>query len=294
MSSVAAREGSLAGSYAASSRLAGRVVLRRGGAHQGARARLRHLPRLPALLQPVQCLPHAVRCRRCIPHGRARWRRQEGLLGGRGSLLPVRHVLHDEVPVRSAASLERRLPASDAARESGARQERRHLSCAIACSPRPMPSAISPGIPVVVDVVNAVNRSTARPRAAREGRWACIARRRSAVSLAHRAQAPRRGQARRKAASRTPRSRRAARSRCSSRATATATSPSSMKTWSPCSSTTASRCKLVEQERCCGMPRLELGDLESVAKLQGIQHPAVASVRSRPATTSSRRSPRAC
>ena len=32
---------------------------------QGARARLRHLPRLPPLLQPVQLLPDAVRCGRC-------------------------------------------------------------------------------------------------------------------------------------------------------------------------------------------------------------------------------------
>ena len=33
---------------------------------------------------------------------------------------------------------------------------------------------------------------------------------------------------------------------------------------------------LVAQERCCGMPRLELGDLESGRGLQGREHPAAA------------------
>src|SRR2546425_228785 len=46
-----------------------------------------------------------------------RRRCKAGLLEGRRPVLPVRHVLHDEVPVRAAASLERRLPAPDAARE---------------------------------------------------------------------------------------------------------------------------------------------------------------------------------
>ena len=65
----------------------------------------------------------ATRSRRCStpstrsPTRRGRRRRQEGLLGRRRSLLPLRHVLHDEVSVRAAASLERRLPAPDAARE---------------------------------------------------------------------------------------------------------------------------------------------------------------------------------
>ena len=52
---------------------------------------------------------------------RGRWRRQASILGGRRPLLPLRHVLHDEVSVRAAASVERRLSASDAAREGRAR-----------------------------------------------------------------------------------------------------------------------------------------------------------------------------
>ena len=30
---------------------------------------------------------------------------------------------------------------------------------------------------------------------------------------------------------------------------------------------------LVPKEKCCGMPKLELGDLDSVNKLKGSQHP---------------------
>ena len=40
-------------------------------------------------------------------------------------VLPVRRLLHDQVPVHAAASLERRFPASDAARQGGQVQERR-------------------------------------------------------------------------------------------------------------------------------------------------------------------------
>ena len=48
---------------------------------------------------------------------RGRRRREAGFREGRRPVLPVRHLLHDEVPVRAAASVERRLPAPDAARE---------------------------------------------------------------------------------------------------------------------------------------------------------------------------------
>ena len=40
------------------------------------------------------------------------------------------------------------------------------------------------------------------------------------------------------------------------------------------SSTTGSRYVLVEKEACCGMPKLELGDLEAVAQLKEKQHSA--------------------
>ena len=49
--------------------------------------------------------------------------------------------------------------------------------------------------------------------------------------------------------------------------------PRSSRTSSPCSSTTASRSRWRASERCCGMPKLELGDLEAVAKLEGDEHP---------------------
>ena len=42
---------------------------------------------------------------------------KEDYAEGRRPVLPVRHLLHDEVSVRSAASVERRLPARDAARK---------------------------------------------------------------------------------------------------------------------------------------------------------------------------------
>ena len=67
---------------------------------------------------PIDASP-TLRTRRC---------RQEGLLAGRRALLPVRPVLHDQVSVRSAASLERGLPASDAARQGGARAQRASCS----------------------------------------------------------------------------------------------------------------------------------------------------------------------
>ena len=38
---------------------------------------------------------------------------------------------------------------------------------------------------------------------------------------------------------------------------------------------------LVEKEACCGMPKLELGDLESVEKLKNDQHPAAREARAR-------------
>ena len=62
---------------------------------------------------------------------------------GRRPVLPVRHVLHDEVSVRSAASVERRLPARHAAREGDEVQEGRSHS-ATACSPPPIATASSP------------------------------------------------------------------------------------------------------------------------------------------------------
>ena len=61
-------------------------------------------------------VPDAVRPGRREQDQRGRRRRQVRLRQGRRPVLPVRPLLHDEVPVRSAASVERRFPAPDAAR----------------------------------------------------------------------------------------------------------------------------------------------------------------------------------
>ena len=106
------------------------AVLRRGGARPrsssasstsatAAGAASASATRFPTLFDAVDA----------SPTGEVDGVRQEGVLGGRGSLLPLRHVLHDEVSVRSAASVERGLPAPDAAREGRAREEgRRQLA----------------------------------------------------------------------------------------------------------------------------------------------------------------------
>ncbi len=95
---------------------------------QGTGTHLRHLPRLPPLRQPVRRLPHAVRPGGREQHPGSRRRRQEGLLEGGRPVLPVRPVLHDQVPVRAAARMERGLPAHHAARQGHQVQEgRRHL-----------------------------------------------------------------------------------------------------------------------------------------------------------------------
>ena len=47
---------------------------------------------------------------------------------------------------------------------------------------------------------------------------------------------------------------------------------------------------VVEKEACCGMPKLELGDLEAVERAEGHQHPGAGAARARRATPSSRRS----
>ena len=102
----------------------------RGSATRSARsgdaARLRHLPRLPALLQSVRFLPAAVRPDRQRPDRRTRRREEGGLRPGRRGLHALRHVLHDEVPLCAAARIQCRFPASDAAPSRGAGAQERH------------------------------------------------------------------------------------------------------------------------------------------------------------------------
>ena len=138
------------------------------------------------------------------------------------------------------------------------------------------------GIPVVAEVVNALNRSGAArvllektlgvDRDAPLPEFHSRTARRVLASLGT-TRAPAR-RAERPAPQPTADTR--GRSRCSPPATATAMSPSSMPTSPRCSSTTASRCVLVPQERCCGMPRLELGDLAGVARLKEDNIPQLA------------------
>ena len=65
--------------HAPPARLAQSRVLRRGGAPQGDGARLRHLPRLPPLRQPVPVVPDALRPGRRKRDRRGRRGGQEGL-----------------------------------------------------------------------------------------------------------------------------------------------------------------------------------------------------------------------
>ena len=58
-------------------------------------------------------------------------------------MLPVRHVLHDEVSVRAAAPVERRLPASDAAGQGGEDPAGQDAVSATSCSTTPIWSASS-------------------------------------------------------------------------------------------------------------------------------------------------------
>ena len=79
----------------------------------------RHLPRLPALLQPVRFLPAAVRPDRQRSDRRSRRREERGLRPGRRGLHALRHVLHDQVSLRAAARMGGRFPASHAASPRG-------------------------------------------------------------------------------------------------------------------------------------------------------------------------------
>jgi len=109
-------------------RLAQSGVLRRGGSVQGDGADLRDLPRMPALRVAVRSFPDALRSRRREQDDGGRRRREIGLREGRRPVLSLRPVLHDQVPVRSAASVERGFPASHAAGEGEEVPRRRHVA----------------------------------------------------------------------------------------------------------------------------------------------------------------------
>ena len=88
---------------------------RSGEAGCGDAPRLRHLSWLPALLQSLRFLSAPVRPDRHQPRGRCRAVKSEDFKPGRRSLHALRHVLHDQMPLCAAASLQLDFPASDAA-----------------------------------------------------------------------------------------------------------------------------------------------------------------------------------
>ena len=108
-------------------------------------------------------------------------------------------------------------------------------------------------------------------------RWVCTRRRRYPTTTATPGAA-----AWRVATSRdsrqSPRPRRAAASRCSRPATAIATSRTSTRTSPRCSAHNGIPVTVVPQERCCGMPKLELGDLESIEEAKQVNIPALAAL----------------
>ncbi len=72
-----------------------------------------------------------------------------------------------------------------------------------------------------------------------------------------------------------------ARSRCSRPATSTTTSPASATTCSKVLAHNDIPYEVVEKESCCGMPKLELGDLDGVARRRRSQHPGAGTLRAR-------------
>ena len=106
----------------------GRPGFHRSGQDRGGDApHLRHLSRLPALLQPVRLVPAPVRPDRQFGDRRTRWRAGGRLPAGRRRLHAVRHVLHDEVPLCAAARVQPRFSARDAALPRG--RARRKARC---------------------------------------------------------------------------------------------------------------------------------------------------------------------
>ena len=78
---------------------------------------------------------------------------------GRRPVLPVRPLLHDQVPVRAAAPVERRLPAPDAARQGDQVQQGRGRRRREVARRRPTCTASSPASRSSSQAVNAVNRT---------------------------------------------------------------------------------------------------------------------------------------
>ena len=142
---MTSREGSLDAPTRHPIRVARCGVHRRRRARQGDAAGLRHLSWLPALLQSVRFVSAPVRPDRLQAERRRRRREVGGFRDRRRSLHALRHVLHDEVPLRAAASVQSGFSASDAARprrggETG--QDRFHAAPTGRDGPQRPPGAV--------------------------------------------------------------------------------------------------------------------------------------------------------
>jgi rubrerythrin len=107
-------------------------------------AGVRHLPRLPPLREPVPELPEPVRPGRRHRRRRGARRGQGRLLEGGRPVLPVRPVLHDQVPVHAAAPVEPGLSAPDAARQGHQVHSKGEVRAARSSWPRPTCTAALP------------------------------------------------------------------------------------------------------------------------------------------------------
>ena len=194
---------------------------------------------------------------------------------GRRPVLPVRHLLHDQVPVRSAASVERRLPAPHAARQGAEVRARATSASATACSRRTDAMGKLATIPVVVQMVNAASNDAGAAQAGREGRSASQRTRELPPYAAQRFRAHARAVAgvagpRRRAHAGQGRGLRdllRELQRAGHR-------PRPLKLLAH----NEIPYVLVEKEACCGMPKLELGDLEAVEKLKNVNIPPLAAL----------------
>ena len=136
------REGNLEGADAPSARLAESRFLRRGRAPQGDGAGLRHLPRLPALRQPVPVVPDPVRSRRQF----AKAMEVDGVAKSDYAKVVEHCYLCDlcymtKCPYVPPHAWSPRLSPSDAARQGRRVPQGRDQAARQGCSPPPTPWA---------------------------------------------------------------------------------------------------------------------------------------------------------
>jgi glycerol-3-phosphate dehydrogenase subunit C len=187
-----------------------------------------------------------------------RWRRQEGLLEGGRPVLPVRPVLHDQVPLRAAARVEPGLPAHHAAGQGDQVQKGRGRLRREAAGLHRCAWLVWPAFP---SWCRRSMRSTRPPRAQRDGiGWAWTRtpgcpRWRRKVPLGRPKAKPPGGERRREDAGQG-----GDLSTCYINYNEPGIGLDLLKVLDHNDVPYV----LVDKEKCCGMPKLELGDLESV------------------------------